>query len=52
MSEELNQVLQNAQQMLIFGTFEALIYATAMFVQTTIWRTRKTVSFSFGCDKK
>lgn len=32
--------------------FGSLIYATAMFVQTTIGQTRKTVSFSFGCDKK
>jgi hypothetical protein len=51
MSKELNPVLKKTQKILIFSRSGGLIYAPAMFVQTTARQTRKT-SIRFGCDKK
>jgi len=45
MSKELNSVVQKQQKNLIFSRSDGLIYAPAMFVQTTAWRTRKNCIF-------
>jgi hypothetical protein len=50
MSKELNPVLKKPQKILIFSRSDGLIYAPAMFVQTTARQTRKN-SIRFGCDK-
>lgn len=49
--EKCNPVPQTPQQILISCTFRGLIYATVMFIHTKP-RKHKTVSFSFGRDKK